>query len=468
MSPMGTSPNAAVLVGLWLTIAVSLCGGSVASELTTVKQIPSLMESFQVDGLAVTAVSGDRVLVAKGFGKTSNGDPYTSSSSCGLYSATKVLASLTYANLARAGRLDLDAPLGDLLEDVPANWSDIPFYRLLNHTSGITMVVNKPAFGDLLSDPDASNESIYRVVKDAPLDYQPGEFSRYRQSGYAVGEWILSQRLGEGFDALVRRYVTDPAGMTKTTHPALTDASQPRLILSAGGYQTTADDMARLFLGINSGSVIGAEYWKTLLLDERYVFSNYSLGNITERRNDVLTLGHRGGGARANIRYAPDQKIGVMVCTDDTQNNELTITLARMLIEEIDTGKAPKTPLLVALADYESASGAEVVANFRAAARQGERFDLSESEVLLNTIGYALTERDDMSDAIVVFSLNVELFPASPNTHDSLGEALLASGDAAAALAQYRRVLALDPGNAHATVMIEKIKAGPAGAEGAR
>ncbi|MEM6936928.1 MAG: serine hydrolase domain-containing protein, partial [Pseudomonadota bacterium] len=133
MSPMGTSPNAAVLVGLWLTIAVSLCGGSVASELTTVKQIPSLMESFQVDGLAVTAVSGDRVLVAKGFGKTSNGDPYTSSSSCGLYSATKVLASLTYANLARAGHFDLDAPLGDLLDDAPANWSDIPFYRLLNH-----------------------------------------------------------------------------------------------------------------------------------------------------------------------------------------------------------------------------------------------------------------------------------------------------------------------------------------------
>ncbi|MEM7706849.1 MAG: serine hydrolase [Pseudomonadota bacterium] len=467
MSPIGTRPHAAVLAGLWLTIAILLSGESVASELATVKQIPSLMESFRVDGLAVSAVSRDHILVARGFGEMSNGDPYTSSSSCGLYSATKVLASLTYANLARAGRLDLDAPLDDLLEDAPADWSDIPFYRLLNHTSGITMVVNKPAFGDLLSDPNASNETIYRLVKGAPLDYQPGEFSRYRQSGYAVGEWILSQRLGEGFDVLIKRYVTDPAGMTKTTHPALSDESQPRLILSAGGYQTTADDMARLFLGINSATVIGAGYWKMLLLDERHAFGNYSLGNIIDRRNGVLTLGHRGGGARANIRYAPDQKIGVMVCTDDTQNNELTITLARMLIEEIYTGKTPKTPLLVALADYETATGAEVVANYRYAARQGERFDLSESEVLLNTIGYALTERDDMSDAIAVFSLNVELFPSSPNTHDSLGEALLASGDVAGALAQYRKVLELDPGNVHATAMIEKIQATPAGAEGA-
>ncbi len=444
----------------WLAPAILLGACATSPELATVKQIPSLTEAFQVDGLAVAAVSGDKILVAEGFGKTVDGEPFNASSTCGLYSATKVLASLTYAELARAERIDLNAPLGGLLEDAPNAWQEIPFFRLLNHTSGITMVVNKPEFEDLVSDPRAGNEDLYRLVRDKPLDYQPGEHSRYRQSGYAVAEWILEQRLGEGFDALVDRYITAPSGMTHTAHPATKDATQPALIQSAGGYQTTATDMARLFVAINTGVVTEPAYWRDLLLADEYVFDNYSLGNITERSNGVLTLGHRGGGARANIRYAPDQRVGVMVCTDDTQNRELTITLARMLIDEIISGSAPKTPLMVALADYETSTGAEVLAAYQAAAGQVDRYDLSDGEALLNVIGYSFLSRDQVSDAIDVFAFNAGLYPDSPNVFDSLGEALLASGDQAAALAQYRKVLELDPDNANASAMIEKIQQG--------
>lgn len=71
---------------------------------------------------------------------------------------------------------------------------------------------------------------------------------------------------------------------------------------------------------------------------------------------------------------------------------------------------------------------------------------LSESQ--LNTLGYRyLTERAATADApaLAVFRLNASLFPDSWNVHDSLGEALLKSGDRAAALAAYRRALELNP-----------------------
>ncbi|MEL7450522.1 MAG: serine hydrolase [Pseudomonadota bacterium] len=442
-----------------LATVTLLSGCAATPELATVRQIPELMGAFKVDGLAVTAVAGDEVLVSSGFGVQANGDAFTSTSTCGLYSATKVLASLTYARLAQDGRIDLDAPLGEYLADAPDDWREIPFFRLLNHTSGITMVVNKPEFGDIASNPQAGNEDIYRMVRDAPLDYEPGQYSRYRQSGYAVGEVILENRLGTSFDALVEQYITVPAGMTSTAHPSTSDKTQPPLLLSAGGYETTADNMAQLFLSLNNGAVIDASDWKNLLLDEAYVVNDYSLGNITETRNGVLTLGHRGGGARANIRYAPDQKVGAMVCTDDTRNNELAISLANMLIREITSGEIPQSPLLVALAGYEAMTGAEVVAAYKAAAVQGSRYDMADSEALLNRIGYSFLSREQTRDAIDVFSLNAELFPASPNTHDSLGEALLASGKPAAALLRYRKALTLDPDSANARAMVEKIEA---------
>ena len=147
-----------------------------------------------------------------------------------------------------------------------------------------------------------------------------------------------------------------------------------------------------------------------------------------------------------------------MACTDDTSNRELVISLARMLIAEITTGEAPPTPLLVALSEFESQSGAEIIAAYRAAEAQGDRYDLSESEGLLNVIGYTLLGQERTSDAVEVFTLNTELFPDSPNTYDSLGEALWAAGEPEAALERYRKVLELDPGNANATAMIEKIE----------
>lgn len=442
-----------------VTLAIVLGGCAASSTLSTVDQIPALMAAYDVDGLAVTAVAGDETLISEGFGVTGDGIAYDASSSCGLYSATKMLASLTYANLVKDDRIDLNTPLGDYIADVPTDWKTIPFYRLLNHTSGITMVVNKPEFGTVMSNPASGNADIYQFVKDLPLDYQPGEYSRYRQSGYAVAEMILKDRLGADFDTLVDQYITVPAGMTDTGHPSRIDENEPSFLMSAGGYRTTADDMSRLFLGLNSGAIIQPADWKKLLLDDSYLFDDYSLGIITENRNGVLTLGHSGGGARANIRYAPDEKVGVMVCTDDTQNNNLAITLARMLIDEITSGEAPLTPIRMALMGHQDMTGAEIAAAYKAAADQTDRYDLSGSEAMLNRIGYELLGQEQAEDAIAVFSLNAEIFPQSANTHDSLGEAYRAAGRIDDAIASYERVLAVKPDFPSAVTALEEMRA---------
>lgn len=426
-------------------------------QLKTVGKIPELMKAFDVSGLAVTAVSGKDILVSQGFGVTQTGDTYTSTSSCGLFSATKVLASITYANLSKADRIDLDAPLGTYIDDLPDGWGDIPFYRLLNHTSGITMVVNKDAFGGLVSNADSRNSDVYEVVRGFPLDYQPGEMSRYRQSGYAIAEMILQSELGESFDTLVTQYITDPAKLTQTRHPAVTADDQPAFLLSAGGYQTTADDMATLFLRMNDGTVISPSDWKSLILDETYLFDNYSLGSVIETRGDIVTLGHSGGGARANIRYAPDEKIGVMICTDDQDNSGLAIPLAQMLLHEATTGQLAPLPLQVALVGYKTMTGPQIVDAYTGAKASTGVYEFSNAQSILNRIGYSFLSQGNTETAIDIFSLNAREFPQSPNAHDSLGEALLAAGNGQGAADRYKHVLSLDPGNENATAMLKKI-----------
>jgi glyoxylase-like metal-dependent hydrolase (beta-lactamase superfamily II) len=76
----------------------------------------------------------------------------------------------------------------------------------------------------------------------------------------------------------------------------------------------------------------------------------------------------------------------------------------------------------------------------------------------LNMLGYQLLARDRVEDAIVIFELNVEVYPRAFNTYDSLGEAYMLAGRTAEAIANYERSLELNPDNANATAMLARIR----------
>ena len=84
------------------------------------------------------------------------------------------------------------------------------------------------------------------------------------------------------------------------------------------------------------------------------------------------------------------------------------------------------------------------------------RYYFLEGEI--NGLGYAFLQQNRVTEAIHMLKLNVELFPESWNVYDSLGEALLLSGDAPGATAMYERSLTLNPDNANATEALGRIR----------
>jgi cytosine/adenosine deaminase-related metal-dependent hydrolase len=67
------------------------------------------------------------------------------------------------------------------------------------------------------------------------------------------------------------------------------------------------------------------------------------------------------------------------------------------------------------------------------------------SEAGVNALGYNFLGQNRYADAIAVLRMNTEDFPKSPNTYDSLAEALFKSGDVAHARAMYAKALKVDP-----------------------
>jgi tetratricopeptide (TPR) repeat protein len=78
-------------------------------------------------------------------------------------------------------------------------------------------------------------------------------------------------------------------------------------------------------------------------------------------------------------------------------------------------------------------------------------------ESSFNALGYTFLREEKVAEAIVVFKMNVELFPDSWNVHDSLGEAYAANGDTEQAIENYRKALELNPGNENIREILRKL-----------
>ena len=82
----------------------------------------------------------------------------------------------------------------------------------------------------------------------------------------------------------------------------------------------------------------------------------------------------------------------------------------------------------------------------------------SNIEASLNTQGYNLLSKNKIDDAIKVFKLNTELFPAAFNTWDSLAEAFMTLGNKEKAIEYYQKSLDLNPKNENAKKYLASLR----------
>jgi dienelactone hydrolase len=106
----------------------------------------------------------------------------------------------------------------------------------------------------------------------------------------------------------------------------------------------------------------------------------------------------------------------------------------------------PGPSALMAAALREPGGGARVLADLKAARQAGKPFRLA-PEGAINLLGYELLQGGRAPDAVGVFELNVEAYPGSANTFDSLADGYLAAGDKVKALEFARKALAALPGD---------------------
>jgi dienelactone hydrolase len=134
---------------------------------------------------------------------------------------------------------------------------------------------------------------------------------------------------------------------------------------------------------------------------------------------------------------------------------ELVDQIAAFLVDTLVTSpvdlKAAVTPRKTAASEFwtlvNQTGGATKAAAVFHEARQRDANAFVFPEFPINLLGYARIQAGAKDEAIELFKLNTEAYPASANAQDSLSDGYLAAGKNDLALAAEQKCLALLPGN---------------------
>ncbi|MFB3738826.1 MAG: serine hydrolase domain-containing protein, partial [Candidatus Velamenicoccus archaeovorus] len=183
-------------------------------------------------GAALAVTDRDEILgvVVRGFADAASGTPVRPETRFQIGSISKSFAGIVAVQEAIAGRLDLHAPVADLLPwvELPQPYGPITVHHLLSHTSGLP-TGTEDAPGELAA--------VWNLRHAVP-GFAPGERFWYSNDGYKLAGLILERVTGRSVPELLRERVLEPLGMRHTV-AAITNDVRTDL---ATGYATIHDD----------------------------------------------------------------------------------------------------------------------------------------------------------------------------------------------------------------------------------
>lgn len=440
------------------------------------------------DGLSI-AVVRDGKATFYNFGTVSREKPQTPTKDTvyEIGSISKTFGSLLLAQSIVAGKIKASDELHHYLPGDYANLAyqghPIRLIDLVSTTSGLPD--NLPDFSSVLqgvppeqipatlseSLNSLTQEALLRDLKSVSLQRQPGTASSHSNVAAELVGVAVSQVEGQSFGTLLASRIEQPFGMqsgASNARPALhatgygddgsvAPALNGTAILPSGGLHYSAADMAHYITAQlkSDNAAIALTHQPAWSGAAETIGYNWVIDTTMDGEQ---RLNHTGGtlGFSSLIELFPDSHYGIVLLANRSGSNlqgqlwEISDSILRRV-----WGESPGfTALKAELDKVGYAKVGEAVSHVR---RTYPQLSLSEGEV--NRWGYSLLWAKRTKEAVGVFAFNTEQHAQSANAFDSLAEAHRANGDIPQSLRDFKRSLALNPGNDNARKQIAEMEA---------
>lgn len=326
--------------------------------------IAAQMQKHGLPGVALAITQGGQIVFSKGYGSAGAG-PMTPQTPMFIGSQSKSFTALAIAQLIDAGKVELNAPVRTYIPWFavadPEASARISVYHLLHHTSGLS----EAGFSHRLPD-NAPIEAVVRALATAELTAPVGARFQYFNTGYEVLAAIVETVSGQTYADYMQQHIFDPLGMARTTtDPAIARANglaqgytrffgfalpaaqaSPRYAIGAGYIISTAEDMARYAIDMNSAAASGASRLLTPQSARRLFapVQGYAMGWFVEPGH----IYH--GGANETFKtfvdLYPSRDIGIVLLINQGYLLDHYISAPQLFsgIEAIVLGQEPPPP----------------------------------------------------------------------------------------------------------------------------
>jgi CubicO group peptidase (beta-lactamase class C family) len=324
-------------------------GGSTSARLSeeqALAELRSKLDQFSASGQFIGAVmvarDGEPVFkFASGEADREQGIPNTIDTKFRNGSMNKMFTAVAVLQLVEAGRIDLNATIGEYLTDYPNAdlASRVTIRQLLTHTGGTGDIFSPEYFERRLETREVADYIALFGARD--VKFEPGSRYEYSNYGFILLGAIVEAVSGEHYYDYVDEHIFAPAGMTSTgslpedvevpgravaytappgqTPRPATDTLPYRGSPAGGGYSTVGD-FVRFSEALKSGALLGPEMlaMATSTQIEAGPGGGYGYGFGTADLNGVRSFGHSGGapGMSAELLVLPDSGYAVAIASN--------------------------------------------------------------------------------------------------------------------------------------------------------
>jgi CubicO group peptidase (beta-lactamase class C family) len=175
------------------------------------RYVQAEVERQHIPGLSIAVLSGDRVVLSRGFG-FANVELHVPASDSTVYQSGSMGKQFTAAlveMLVDNHRIRLDDSIVRWFPEGAAVWQGITVRHLLTHTSGVA------EYTDSTFDyrKDYTEDELVKFAAARPLDFRAGERWSYSNTGYVLLGALIHRVSGRFYGDLLRDSVFVPLGM---------------------------------------------------------------------------------------------------------------------------------------------------------------------------------------------------------------------------------------------------------------
>ena len=350
---VGRLPCVALVLTLitWMPATAQTNTALPADKITKIETaISSVMSRQGIPAVSVAIVEDNQIRFQRGYGMADveNFVPAKALTVYRLASVSKSLTATAAMQLVERGKLDLDAPVQKYVPSFPTKNFPITTRQLLAHLSGIRNY--KPGEGERTNRYETLTDAL-SIFKDDPLDFEPGTKYSYTTFGYTLLGAVIEGASGMKYEDYLRENIFKLAGMQHTyvddiyalipnrargyrpkvyavfngenRNASLMDSSYK---IPGGGLVSTAEDIARFAIAVQSGVLIKQETFEQMSKSQRtrdgretgYGYGWYVGGNSGGFASDPNSVWHGGvqPGFTSDLVLLPKKRFALVILTN--------------------------------------------------------------------------------------------------------------------------------------------------------